>query len=208
MPENYNNNGLEQENFVHLDGNEEIAGIKTFLQSVLIPTPSSEDNSTKAATTAFVKTLLAAYAKLASPAFSGAPTAPTPSSGDNSTKIATTAFVNTLLNSKIASGLFYTLGSNYLELFTSSAKSSRVLLLQWGRYSTSYNRNVVATITFSKSYTSTPAVLINAFDNGSDELEVASIGIRQSNKTSFTGRVYGHGSGDTPYGFNWFAIGK
>ena len=31
MPENYNNNGLKKENFVHLDGNEEIDGIKTFL---------------------------------------------------------------------------------------------------------------------------------------------------------------------------------
>jgi hypothetical protein len=34
------------------------------------------------------------YAPLASPAFTGTPTAPTPAGGDNSTKIATTAFVN------------------------------------------------------------------------------------------------------------------
>ena len=37
--------------------------------------------------------LVATFAKLASPAFTGNPTAPTQSSGDNSTKIATTAFV-------------------------------------------------------------------------------------------------------------------
>jgi Major tropism determinant N-terminal domain len=39
-----------------------------------------------------------ALATLASPAFTGTPTAPTPSSSDNSTKIATTAYVNTVLS--------------------------------------------------------------------------------------------------------------
>ena len=203
-PKKYNENGLKQENFVHLDGNEEIDGIKMFLQSILTPTPASADNSTKAATTAFVKTLLTAYAKLASPAFSGAPTAPTPASEDNSTKIATTAFVN----GKLISGLYYSLGTNFLELFTSSAKTTRVLLFQWGRYSTSYTRDIRATITFSKAYISTPTVLVTGFDNGSGDLEVSSSGVRQTNNTSFVARVYGHGSGDTPYGFNWFAIGK
>ena len=38
-------------------------------------------------------------ANVASPAFTGTPTAPTPASGDNSTKIATTAFVNTTVAS-------------------------------------------------------------------------------------------------------------
>lgn len=38
------------------------------------------------------------YAKLASPAFTGTPTAPTPSGGDNSTKIATTAFVQSAIS--------------------------------------------------------------------------------------------------------------
>ena len=40
---------------------------------------------------------LSGYAPLASPAFTGAPTAPTPSASDNSTKIATTAYVQTEL---------------------------------------------------------------------------------------------------------------
>jgi len=39
------------------------------------------------------------YAPLASPAFTGDPTAPTPSAGDNDTSIATTAFVNTAIQS-------------------------------------------------------------------------------------------------------------
>lgn len=38
-------------------------------------------------------TVIATYALLASPTFTGTPAAPTPSTGDNSTKIATTAFV-------------------------------------------------------------------------------------------------------------------
>lgn len=42
-----------------------------------------------------------AAAQLASPAFTGTPTAPTPSSGDNSTKIATTAFVATSMTSLV-----------------------------------------------------------------------------------------------------------
>lgn len=40
-----------------------------------------------------IDTLIGARALLASPAFTGTPTAPTPSTGDNSTKIATTAWV-------------------------------------------------------------------------------------------------------------------
>jgi hypothetical protein len=43
-----------------------------------------------------VTTNLAAKAPLASPAFTGTPTAPTPSSADSSTKIATTAYVNSV----------------------------------------------------------------------------------------------------------------
>ena len=82
-------------------------------------TPVVADSSTKIATTAFVAAAVAGMntvnsfnarkgdvlltladitgvggAPLASPAFSGSPTAPTPGAGDNSTKLATTAFVN------------------------------------------------------------------------------------------------------------------
>ena len=86
------------------------------------PTPSTADNSTKLATTAFVKaqgyltsnavstvfgrsgavvatagdydvSLVTGAAPLASPTFTGTPAAPTPATADNSTKLATTAFV-------------------------------------------------------------------------------------------------------------------
>jgi len=55
------------------------------------PTPSTADNSTKIATTAYV--IAQALAKLASPALTGTPVAPTASVDTNTTQIATTAFV-------------------------------------------------------------------------------------------------------------------
>ena len=45
-------------NGVYTTGNQTIAGTKTFSSSPVIPTPTSTDNSTKAATTAFVKTAI------------------------------------------------------------------------------------------------------------------------------------------------------
>ena len=49
-----------------------------------------------------INTALAAKAPLASPAFTGTPTAPTPGVSVNNTQIATTAFVQALINNKIA----------------------------------------------------------------------------------------------------------
>lgn len=49
-----------------------------------------------------INTALAAKAPLASPAFTGTPTAPTPGASVNDTQIATTSFVQALINSKIA----------------------------------------------------------------------------------------------------------
>lgn len=47
------------------------------------------------------------YAKLASPAFTGTPTAPTPATHDNSTKIATTAFVQSVFESSGGGSALY-----------------------------------------------------------------------------------------------------
>lgn len=47
---------------------------------------------------AAIRSALDAKAPLASPAFTGTPTAPTPTAGDNSTKVATTAFVKTAVD--------------------------------------------------------------------------------------------------------------
>lgn len=89
----------------------------TFSGTVLGPTPTTGDNTTKLATTAYVQSNLASYlsttaasstyAPKASPALTGTPTAPTPASSDNSTAIATTAFVQGLFSGVLAtSGQF------------------------------------------------------------------------------------------------------
>lgn len=71
--------------------------IGTTTTAVTQPTP---DNSTKIATTAFVKNQN--YAPLTSPDFSGVPTAPTATTGDSTNTIASTAFVQ---NSIVADNL-------------------------------------------------------------------------------------------------------
>lgn len=54
---------------------------------------------------------LALLAPLASPVFSGNPTAPTPSAGDNDTSLATTAFVNTAVGAQVQPGDFKVVAS-------------------------------------------------------------------------------------------------
>lgn len=60
---------------------------------------SSDIKDGTIATTDLATTVLSPYAKLASPALSGTPTAPTAASSTNTTQIATTAFVSTALGS-------------------------------------------------------------------------------------------------------------
>ena len=57
------------------------------------PTPGSNNDSARIATTAWVQDRIVPLAPLASPALTGNPTAPTQSSGNDSTRLATTAFV-------------------------------------------------------------------------------------------------------------------
>ena len=81
--------------FVALTGTQTIGGAKTFS---LVP-KSSQDASggTDLIRKSQVDSLLSAKAPLASPTFTGSPTAPTAVAGTNSTQIATTAFVNTAI---------------------------------------------------------------------------------------------------------------
>ena len=72
----------------------------TFTGDPKAPTPATSDNDTSIATTAYVKTNLAAYAPLASPALTGNPTAPTPTAGDSDTSLATTEFVSTAIGNR------------------------------------------------------------------------------------------------------------
>jgi hypothetical protein len=55
-----------------------------------------------------IQTAVATKADLASPAFTGSPTAPTPTAGDNDTSVATTAFVQTALSAIYPVGSIYT----------------------------------------------------------------------------------------------------
>jgi len=55
-----------------------------------------------------IATAIATKADLASPAFTGSPTAPTPTTGDNDTSVATTAFVQTAINALYPVGSIYT----------------------------------------------------------------------------------------------------
>lgn len=109
-------------------GSVQVAGPAAFNVSPTAPTPASGDNSTTLATTAFVKaqgyitadgapvqsvagrtgnvTLavgdVSGAAPLASPTFTGTPTAPTPTTADSSTAIATTAFVKNQNSASLA----------------------------------------------------------------------------------------------------------
>ena len=55
-----------------------------------------------------IATAIATKADLASPAFTGSPTAPTPTAGDNDTSVATTAFVQAAVNAIYPVGSIYT----------------------------------------------------------------------------------------------------
>lgn len=71
----------------------------TFTGTPAAPTPSTGDNTTKVATTAYVQSNLSSYATLASPTLTGTPIAPTASTGTDSTQIASTAYVKANLAS-------------------------------------------------------------------------------------------------------------
>lgn len=90
---------------VKLTGNQKIDGTKTFSVSPVMPTPTSGDNSTKGATTAFVTTAITALRNNAvllsgnqtiagTKTFSSSPIIPTPAVSDNTQKGATTAYIN------------------------------------------------------------------------------------------------------------------
>jgi hypothetical protein len=78
--------------FLTLVGTQTIAGAKTF--STVPKSSQDASGGTDLVRKSQVDSLLSAKAPLASPTFTGSPTAPTPVAGTNSTQIATTAFVN------------------------------------------------------------------------------------------------------------------
>lgn len=193
MPKSYNINELVETNFVHLDGNEIVDGIKTFLQSILLPTPAAGDNSTKAATTAFIQAALAVYAKLASPTFTGTPKAPTAASNTNTTQIATTAFVKSVLSSSGNGFATYSKSGNGYIKFANG------IILQWGRLSSQSSQDYSVTLPtpFSSSSSYVPLIIDTTTSNGQSHCSVTS-----AITTKFSGK---HSSDGTT--MFWIAIG-
>jgi hypothetical protein len=76
-----------------------------------------------------IATAIATKADLASPGFSGTPTAPTPSSGDSTTKLATTAFVSSALSTGIAAA--YPVGSIYINASVATNPSTLLGFGTW-----------------------------------------------------------------------------
>lgn len=74
----------------------------SFTGNPTVPTQLTTDNSTRVASTAYVKNNLVAYTPLASPAFTGTPTVPTPTVADNSTIIANTSWVRTFVTGALS----------------------------------------------------------------------------------------------------------
>jgi hypothetical protein len=78
-------------------GGETYSGAHDFTAATArVATVGAGDNSTKAASTAYVDAADALKAPLLSPALTGAPTAPTAAPGTNTTQVATTAFATQL----------------------------------------------------------------------------------------------------------------
>ena len=77
-----------------------------------------------------IATAIATKADLASPGFSGSPTAPTQSTGDSTTKLATTAFVAASITTGIAAA--YPVGSIYINAAVSTNPAT---LLGFGTWS-------------------------------------------------------------------------
>lgn len=100
-----------------------------FTGSPTAPTPADTDDSTRIATTAFIKSLLEDYAKLASPTFTGIPKAPTASTSTNTTQIATTAYVKGQKYAPLASPTFT--GTPKTATPTSSDDSTRIPTTGW-----------------------------------------------------------------------------
>ena len=71
----YDNSGSDVEVTLSSLGNKANLASPTFTGTVTIPTPAANDNTTKAASTAYVQTELGDYAPLASPALTGTATA-------------------------------------------------------------------------------------------------------------------------------------
>ena len=98
---------------------------------------------------------LTPYAKLASPAFTGTPTAPTASKTTNNTQLATTAFVQALAGAVNNGGIVaQSLGQNGYVKFANG------LILQWGYVARGASLTAKQTIALPISFSTTDYIAI------------------------------------------------
>lgn len=135
---------------------------------------------------------LASYAPLASPAFTGAPTAPTQSSSDNSTKLATTAFAQLLQ----ASGTLANPG--YVRFKTQSGHD---FVFQWGLYSLSASAGSSQSVTFPLPFTGGYITSWCGVDNAADQ-QIGTTGASLTGMTVQKGVTDSYARTGT-----WFALG-
>lgn len=114
--------------------------------NVTIPTRNAGDNSTYAATTAFVQNALSGlsstYAPINNPSLTGNVGVPTRTAGDSSAYAASTAFVNTA----ITNGIGFT-GANQSLTQNGYQKLPGGLIMQWGQIVVNPNSSAISTFT-------------------------------------------------------------
>lgn len=141
----------------------------TFTGVPQAPTPASNDNSNKIATTNYVQAQ--AYAPLASPIFTGTPEGPTAAPGTNTTELATTAFVETAIGLTAPNGT------------TSGTVKFLGLLLQWQTFSLGASGGASVSITWPTAFpTAVLGVPWIALNNGALE----AIGVNSATTTGCT----------------------
>lgn len=176
--------------------------------------------------------LVAKFAQLAGPAFTGAPTAPTAAPGTNTTQVATTAFVAALgaLKASLAGSSLQTFAiaqpssPNHavdLQQFTGSISSSgyvqipiyaggikRNLLIQWGFTATTVGAGVSSTTTFAQTFPTAclHAVMTDSSAVGNGAVVWASDATNTTNFTAFWNNS-GTAPGSTSRSARYFAIG-
>ena len=175
-------------------------------------TPASSDNSTRIATTAFVKAALSGIdlskyalksdlntkANINSPALTGTPTSTTPASSDNSTRIATTAFVKALVGAANNGGI---VSANLAQ--NGYVKFANGFILQWG---TSSSTITDTQVTYPLKFNTLFAVCGSPKSSGNLSGSKSNFGIKSQSTTGFIANMYDAGSGYA--GFNWIAAGK
>lgn len=151
--------------------------------TVTVQTQAITDNSTKAASTAFVQ---AFAAPLASPALTGTPTAPTAAGTSNTTQIATTAMVQAAL-------AFVTAGSSTVG----SAKFGK-MIINWGTVTTPGSSPTGQT--YTTAYTTQVFGVLIYNING-----VVGLSMVGGYHTALTGFAFNFGGAGAIVG--WLAIG-